>query len=208
MELSRSVQIIDSVLARCEKLGITISKPGKLLIQEACERLWQLQDPINGLEHSLNITKSFFAFLQNNQSFIQEIDCESVLLSAFWHDIWKVGERSKSIVWIFKNIIEGRLSAKIFKREAQRLGLNNELVERVCYIISKHSFFNWFRKGRESKLFHDFDLLDGRNKDRLVKKKRVFRGKLLSLVYAVFGCIPQRYYFPEIEKLKEFEWKD
>lgn len=188
------------------EIGISISPEGKLLLDRAWNRLKLAGNDVNGIQHSIRMSDNFCDFLQKNQEMIKNIDCESIIISIYCHDLWKASENKKSLFWLIKSAFDGFYSAKIFRKESLEVGLDEKRMKMTVHIISNHSLFSLGRKCIEDRMFHDLDVLDGENTQRKLQKIVVSeKNFILKLAYLFHSILPQSYYFAEIERLRNHE---
>ena len=118
------------------------------------------KDPGHGLDHISNLleeTDRFFKFTGTKF----KIDHDILLLSLYWHDVWKSQIKPNWRNYLFLQLYEGLGSMFMFRTYARSVDLAPEMIRSVSYAIRKHSAVQGLRaKTLEAQLLWDVDTLD------------------------------------------------
>ena len=101
----------------------------------------------------------------------EDVNCDAVVVAICWHDTWLASHDYKGF-WgvIWKYIREGRGSAKMFRKAANEVGLDDNLTELVADAIKNHpSLPGNKQKTIEAKILWDVDNLETWSYPRLAK---------------------------------------
>jgi hypothetical protein len=149
--------------------GFDVQDPSqkiKFLLDKAVEFMTNSKDPGHGLDHIGNLLEETDRFFRSTGSRFK-IDREILVLSLYWHDVWKSQIRPNWRNYLFLQLYEGLGSMFMFKRYARRVDLAPEVIRSVSYAIRKHSAVQGLRaKTLEAQLLWDVDTLDIWNTQR------------------------------------------
>jgi len=138
----------------------------KYLLDKAVEFMRNSKDPGHGLDHISNLLEETDRFFKSNGNKFK-IDNEILVLSLYWHDVWKSQIRPNWRNYLFLQLYEGLGSMFMFKTYARRVDLAPEVIRSVSYAIRKHSAVQGLRaKTLEAQLLWDVDTLDIWNTQR------------------------------------------
>jgi len=160
----------------------TPSERIKALLDRAVEFMTHTKDPSHGIDHLDNMLKHadrFFRSVGNRFT----IDKEVLLLSLYWHDVWKSQNKPTMANYFFQQLYEGWGSMLMFKKRAKVVGLSSDITRAVSYAIRKHSAIQ-FRPVRtlEAQLLWDIDTLDLWNSKRTKTLFKNLKGANISLL--------------------------
>ncbi len=154
----------------------------KLLLDQAAGYMARTKDPSHGLDHLNHMLKDANRFLtaMGDQ---YEIDKEVLLLSLYWHDVWKSQHKPALGNYLFQQLYEGWGSMSMFRKCARLVGLSSRITGAVSYAIRKHSAIQIRpAKTLEAQLLWDIDTLDLWNAQRTRALFRNLRGANVSLL--------------------------
>lgn len=97
------------------------------------------------------------------------IDMRSLFMAILWHDTWKASREPKSILGVIPDIIiEGIACSRKFQKAAEAVGLDDDFIQKVKYIIRKHALIQVLPiMTIEAKILSDMDDLDAFSLNRL-----------------------------------------
>jgi len=101
----------------------------------------------------------------------EDVNCDAVVVAICWHDTWLASHDYKGF-WgvIWKYIREGKGSAKMFRKAANEVGLDESLIDLVADAIKNHSSIPGNKqKTIEAKILWDVDNLETWSYPRLSK---------------------------------------
>lgn len=149
--------------------GFDVQDPSqkiKFLLDKAVEFMTNSKDPGHGLDHIGNLLEETDRFFRSTGSRFK-IDREILVLSLYWHDVWKSQIRPNWKNYLFLQLYEGLGSMFMFKTYASRVDLAPEVIRSVSYAIRKHSAVQGLRaRTLEAQLLWDLDTLDIWNTQR------------------------------------------
>lgn len=138
----------------------------KLLLDKAVEFMSNSKDPGHGLDHIGNMLEETDRFFRSTGSRFK-IDREILVLSLYWHDVWKSQIRPNWKNYLFLQLYEGLGSMFMFRTYARSVDLAPDVIRSVSYAIRKHSAVQALRaKTTEAQLLWDVDTLDIWNTQR------------------------------------------
>jgi hypothetical protein len=138
----------------------------KTLLDQAVEFMRNSKDPGHGLDHISNLLKETDRFFKSTGNEFK-IDREILVLSLYWHDVWKSQIKPNWRNYLFLQLYEGLGSMFMFKTYARSVDLPLETIRSVSYAIRKHSAVQGLRaKTLEAQLLWDVDTLDIWNTQR------------------------------------------
>lgn len=99
----------------------------------------------------------------------KKINYEVLLLSIFWHDVWKsLKQPTNKRKMIYQNFWDGMGSMRVFGKRAKLFSIDKPTVREVKYAIRKHSGIQFLPKTTiESKILRDLDRLEEWSVNRL-----------------------------------------
>lgn len=130
------------------------------MLDRAVEFMTNTRDPSHGMEHINNLLRETGRFFKSTGDAFN-IDREVLLLSLYWHDVWKSQHKPNWGNYLFQQLYEGLGSALMFRRDAWVAGLPPNIIRSVSYAIRKHSAFQIVSaRTLEAQLLWDIDTLD------------------------------------------------
>lgn len=138
----------------------TPSEEVKALLDKAVEYMTHTKDPSHGIDHLNKMLKDADRFFKSMGDRFG-IDQEVLLLSLYWHDVWKSQNKPTMSNYLFQQLYEGWGSMLLFRKWAKIVGLSSTITRSVSYAIRKHSAVQ-FRSAKtlEAQLLWDIDTLD------------------------------------------------
>jgi hypothetical protein len=160
----------------------TASEKVKALLDRAVEFMTHAKDPSHGIDHLNSMLKDADRFFKSMGDRF-DIDQEILLLSLYWHDVWKSQNKPTMGNYLFQQLYEGWGSMLMFKKCARIVDLSSHITSAVSYAIRKHSAFQ-FRAAKtlEAQLLWDIDTLDLWNSKRTKALFRNLRWANISLL--------------------------
>jgi hypothetical protein len=145
----------------------TLSPEIQIMLDKAAEFMTNTKDLSHGIDHIYNLLKSANRFFKSTGDKF-DIDKEVLLLSLYWHDVWKSQNIPTPANYLFHQLYEGLGSMFMFKKQARTAGLSPRINRAVSYAIRKHSLVQ-FRPAKtlEAQLLWDMDMLDFWNLQRV-----------------------------------------
>lgn len=101
-------------------------------------------DPSHNQEHIFDILDTLDDLIRNELFLKDSVDFNILLISIFWHDVWRSRLFAKGILsMIFIQFFEGMGSFFVFRKFAKKEGLPREIISKIGYSIRKHSQFQF-----------------------------------------------------------------
>jgi hypothetical protein len=180
----------------------------KALLDKAVEFMAHTQDPSHGIDHLNHMLKDTDRFFKSMGDRF-DIDKEILLLSIYWHDVWKSQNKPTMGNYLFQQLYEGWGSMFMFKKYARLVGLPSRMTRAVSYAIRKHSAVQFRRANSlEAQLLWDIDTLDVWNP----KNSRWVNASILDsyLLYMKKVGFPLRFEWTknEVQKIKPLFFKE
>jgi len=153
-----------------------LSPQGKILADQALERMKVSKDPYHDWTHAQRMLQDFEYLLKEEPSLKEKITPEVVILSICWHDTWKAGRLGTNTVQLlYHQFMDGLGSAFIFKDAAAKSELSSPIADQVFYAIRKHAQFQFFPiRTLEANILRDLDDLELVSHDRWSRGKHIF----------------------------------
>jgi hypothetical protein len=146
--------------------GRTPSEKIKALLDKATEFMAHTKDPSHGIDHLNKMLKDADRFFQSMGDRFA-IDKEILLLSIYWHDVWKSQHKPGMGNYLFQQLYEGWGSMLMFRKWARVVDLSSNVTRAVSYAIRRHSAIPLRpAKTLEAQLLWDIDTLDLWNSKR------------------------------------------
>lgn len=119
-------------------------KKHKILIEKAINKMNFVKDPKHSLSHVLQVVEYTKEILEKVNA-----DSEVCIISAYWHDVGRI-EKDKG---------HALISANLLKEEMEKLGYDEEFIDKCYKAIYKHS---WNEKPEtlEGVIIRDADKID------------------------------------------------
>lgn len=186
---------------------IKISKSTILLCKHALEIMRKSKDPLHDHNHVLRMTLFLSRILEKKEELKNKIDLEIMMLSIFWHDTWKAKKYSTNpLKLLINDFYEGLGSAFLFKKEALKAKIDQEVISRVEYCIRKHSNYQLLPTlTHEAKMLKDLDEIELWNQKRILNPQR----KVYIETFMIYKFLRKTFYnlrfyrklyFPPLEK--------
>ena len=136
-------------------------------------------DPIHDEIHCENQIANFSDFLRTEKfKKLGPLPNKKIIFFVIlWHDIFasSIFKKNKIGTTLKYLFFDGRGSAEIFKKEAEKMGIEKIFIEKIAEIILYHGFFTKDLKNVEVQIFYDLDELETANSDAiLIRKKENF----------------------------------
>lgn len=158
----------------------------RLLVDFASDIMKESIDPVHNFEHVNAVLRNYRAFMKNSRE-IESIDEDVMMLSIYWHDVWKSKRLSKNMIgYLYDQFFDGLGSAAMFRKQAKKYNLPLDLIKKVSYTIKKHASLQVLPKlTKESKILWDMDELELFSYERFKKtiKQYSFLNEKTALIY-------------------------
>lgn len=181
-------------MERLERAGIDVSnytQKDRKLVSVGFNMMEQSVDEVHGIPHVLTLAENYVAFRKDTGISADE----RVLGHTFvFHDTWKALRgpgATEGLPYYYEQVYEGLGSAFIFKREAEKVGLEKDTMSEVFYAIRKHSLVNLLpRLTTAAKIVFDMDELHMWDPERFIggfEKIRISLNKKIAVAMTMIN---------------------
>ena len=130
------------------------------------------KEPVHQTDHLDRMISILDEFIRDYPEELGKIDFDSLLISIYHHDIWKIRDFAKSnhpIRPLIADLVEGLEASKLTGKMMKEFGFEDvNLISNVCDSIEKHADVHFGkRKTHEAQLLSDLDFLDNWLPDRI-----------------------------------------
>jgi hypothetical protein len=153
-----------------------LSEQSRKLIHFAEQYMKRSKDPYHDVTHIERMLQDLQQFLQEHKNSEKTLNLESVILSIYWHDVWKSHRVARNALEVLHHqILDGVGSAELFERAAKAAKISKDLIDQTAYSIRKHATFQFLPlRTEESKLLKDLDDLELLSVERFEKGKHLY----------------------------------
>jgi len=143
-----------------KKNKISLSPSLVALCEEGLRRMNESVDVTHTPEHIERILTLYAQYKPKVKT--KEFREDVFLTAVLWHDAWKAQFGSNGYLRAaYAQVMEGILSARLFRHEARKYTDDSDFINSVSYAIRKHSQIQFLPlQTPESKLLWDLDKLD------------------------------------------------
>jgi len=173
--------------------NLALSKKSLRLAEIGIHKMSEAKDKSHGVYHVYHIFDNLNYLLSCNSEIRRKINFDVLILAICWHDVWISTQTPKNIFnIIYLQVVEGISSAKIFKKEADKIQLDRLIRDNTYYVIRKHSSFQILPAFMlEAQILFDLDKLEMWNYKRffklgtkLVAQKQFYQKSIVRLYYS------------------------